>query len=329
MEAGRLISSCAALVAVVGGVVVAVGMGRANDGQANANDSFVMPSASARSYVAASTIPTVMPADPATSAAATTTGSATAPTSTTRATTTPAHPAPVRAAVPKTSTAIAPTTPRTHARTSAPAHVAAPVRGGPLPVGGSTSGASRVITVVAHSYGSTTATLQAWDRAPGGGWLKHGSAIGAHVGSQGLTTSPSEFRSATPIGSFSLTQAFGALSNPGTALPYFRTDASDWWISEKNSMYNTHQRCSPSSRCGFTQGDPNEHLVAETPYYNYAAVIDTPSGGAAYPHGSAFFLHVTDGAPTAGCVAIPQSSLVSLLRWLAPSAHPRIIIGVT
>jgi L,D-peptidoglycan transpeptidase YkuD (ErfK/YbiS/YcfS/YnhG family) len=183
-----------------------------------------------------------------------------------------------------------------------------------------------VITVVASSYGSTTATLQAWDRAPGGGWLRHGSAVLAHVGSAGLTTQPSEFVSATPIGSFTLTQAFGALGNPGTGLPYFTTTPADWWISQSGPLYNTHQRC--SSNCPFTLGSPNEHLMYETPYYNYAVVIDTPSGSSAYPHGSAFFLHVTDGTPTAGCVAIPQSTLVSIMKWLAPAAHPRILIGV-
>jgi L,D-peptidoglycan transpeptidase YkuD (ErfK/YbiS/YcfS/YnhG family) len=37
---------------------------------------------------------------------------------------------------------------------------------------------------------------------------------------------------------------------------------------------------------------------------------------------------VTDGAPTAGCVAIPQDNLTALMQWLTPSTHPRILIGV-
>jgi len=185
-----------------------------------------------------------------------------------------------------------------------------------------------VITVTAHSTGSTTATLQAWNKY-GTGWQKWGPAITAHVGSQGLTTAPSESKSATPIGSFTLTQAFGALNNPGTPLPYFKTTSADWWISQTTgagaSLYNTHQRCSGS--CPFTQGSPNEHLMYETPYYNYAVVIDyhAPYVGA----GSAFFLHVTDGSATAGCVAIPQANLVSIMSWLAPSTHPRILIGIS
>ncbi len=201
-----------------------------------------------------------------------------------------------------------------------------PPRGQALPLGYSTGAATRVITVVAPSTGSTTAVLSAWSKAPGGGWLRYGSTVTAHVGSEGLTTQPSESKSATPIGIFTLTEAFGALANPGTALPYFQTDAADWWISQSGSLYNTHQHC--SSGCSFTQGNPNEHLRYETPFYNYAVVIDYNRFPVRQGAGSAFFLHVTDGAATAGCVAIPQPTLVTLMRWLTPAAQPRILIGV-
>src|SRR5664279_1609167 len=82
-----------------------------------------------------------------------------------------------------------------------------PVSAG-LPLAYQTGTATRVITVVATSTGSTTATLQAWQKA-GTGWTRRGGGIAAHVGSAGLTTHPSESTSATPIGSFTLSQAFG------------------------------------------------------------------------------------------------------------------------
>jgi L,D-peptidoglycan transpeptidase YkuD (ErfK/YbiS/YcfS/YnhG family) len=199
-----------------------------------------------------------------------------------------------------------------------------PTKGRALPLRYSTGKATEVITVVARSHSSTTATLQAWRKAAGGGWLKHGAAVTAHLGADGVSASASEYKSATPIGSFSLTQAFGHNADPGTSLPYLRTTPSDWWIS--------HQRC--SSGCAFTRGDPNEHLYYETPYYNYAVVIDyntrNSATGVRAGKGSAFFLHVYPAGtgPTAGCVAIPQSKLVSIMKWLAPSRHPRILIGV-
>lgn len=235
--------------------------------------------------------------------------------------TTTSHAAPEPVPTPKTTSHPAPR-PRTTTSKAPP-----PPRGQALPLGYSTGAATRVITVVAPSTGSTTAVLRAWNKAPGGGWLRYGSAVIAHVGSQGLTTQPSESKSATPIGSFTLTQAFGALSDPGTPLPYFQTDAADWWISQSGPLYNTHQRC--WSGCSFTQGDPNEHLRAITPQYNYAVVIDYNRFPVHQGAGSAFFLHVSDGGATAGCVSIPQSTLVTLMQWLNPAAHPRILIGVT
>jgi L,D-peptidoglycan transpeptidase YkuD (ErfK/YbiS/YcfS/YnhG family) len=201
-------------------------------------------------------------------------------------------------------------------------------RGHRLPLRKRTGRATRVITVVASSTSSTTARLQAWRKAPGGGWLRVGRPALAHVGSDGLSTSPSEYKSATPIGSFTLTQAFGYYANPGTRLHYFQTTPADWWISQAGPLYNTHRRC--WSNCRFRQGSPNEHLHYETPFYNYAVVIDyntRNTGHVRQGAGSAFFLHVTDGNPTAGCVAIPQPKLVRIMRWLRPRAHPRILIG--
>jgi L,D-peptidoglycan transpeptidase YkuD (ErfK/YbiS/YcfS/YnhG family) len=198
-----------------------------------------------------------------------------------------------------------------------------------LPLRYSTGTATQVITVVAHYYRSTTATLRVWNKASGGGWVG-GSSITAHIGSAGMTTTPSEWKSATPVGSYTLTLSFGRYANPGTHLSYFRTNGADWWISQLGSLYNTHQHC--WSGCAFTRGSPNEHLYYEAPYYNYAVVIDfntrnSPTG-VVQGKGSAFFLHVTDGYPTAGCVAIPQSSLLSIMKWLTPTRHPRILIGV-
>jgi L,D-peptidoglycan transpeptidase YkuD (ErfK/YbiS/YcfS/YnhG family) len=223
------------------------------------------------------------------------------------------HPAPPRATSPTTSRPAPPP----------PASTTAAAVSLPLPYG--TGAATRVITVVAPSTGSTTATLQAWQKSARG-WTRYGSAVIAYVGSDGLSTHASESSSATPIGSFNLTQAFGRQPNPGTRLPYRQTTPADWWISQPGPLYNTLQHC--SSACAFTQGDPNEHLYYTTPYYRYAVVIDYNRYPVVQGAGSAFFLHVANGAPTAGCVAIPEATLVNLLRWLTPAANPRILIGV-
>ena len=179
--------------------------------------------------------------------------------------------------------------------------------------------------VSAASTTSTAGTLQAWQKGATG-WQPHGRPIAAYLGSSGLTRHPREGSSATPIGSFGLTLAFGSAANPGTKLSYFQTGSDDWWVSDVHSaLYNTHQRC---IECAFDTG-VSENLYGAGYVYSYAVVIDYNRFPATPGAGSAFFLHVTDGSPTAGCVSIPQAALVSILRWLTPSAHPRMLIGVT
>jgi L,D-peptidoglycan transpeptidase YkuD (ErfK/YbiS/YcfS/YnhG family) len=156
-----------------------------------------------------------------------------------------------------------------------------------------------------------------------------GGPVHAWFGTAGLTLHSSEHVAATPIGSFTLSQAFGHDADPGTSLPYRQTTPADWWISQKGPLYNTEQHCSSACPFDTNTNTVNEHLFYETPYYDVAVVIDVNRfPQPVYPDGSAYFLHVSVGAPTAGCVSIAKADLIRILRWLKPSAHPRILIGI-
>lgn len=213
--------------------------------------------------------------------------------------------------------------PRTRVSAARPA---APSRTGRLPLDLRTGNATQVITVVADSNSDTRATVQRW-RKSGGGWRKVGGAVAAYVGSDGIGTA-SESSSKTPVGSFTMTQAFGRDADPGTRLPYLRTTPDDYWISSPGSSYNTEQRC---GNCGYDNGR-NERLHDVTPQYDHAVVIDyntrNAPGGVTQGRGSAFFLHIAAGEPTAGCVAIPRDDLITVMSWLQPADNPRILIGV-
>ncbi|MGB9376499.1 MAG: L,D-transpeptidase family protein [Mycobacteriales bacterium] len=193
-----------------------------------------------------------------------------------------------------------------------------------LPLSYSTGDATQAITVIAGSTGDTTATLQAWTKTVQG-WVRRGPASHAYLGKQGMTAHPSESLAATPMGSFSLTQAFGLAGDPGTRLPYFSTDSSDYWVADQNSaVYNTHYRC--SRNCPFDTG-AGENLYRVGYIYTYAVVMDYNRFPVRRGAGSAFFLHVTEYKPTTGCISIPRPDLVSIMRWLDPAAHPRILVG--
>ena len=57
----------------------------------------------------------------------------------------------------------------------------------------------------------------------------------------------------------------------------------------------------------------------DIPQYRHAVVMGVNK--ARVPgNGGAFFLHTTDGGPTAGCVAIEDATLVDIMRWLRPGA---------
>lgn len=242
----------------------------------------------------------------------------------------PTTPAPTTSAPPRR--APGPGAPPGPTRSSRPhpTHARHVVPAAQLPLGYPTGSARQVITVVAGAEYDTQGVVQAWRRVPDG-WQRVGPAVPAWLGSDGMTPHPNESLSAVPMGSFTLTHAFGHDPNPGTRLPYRETTPSDWWISEPGRYYNTEQHCEGS--CPFTQGDPNEHLYYEMPYYTYAAVIDyntrNAPGGVHQGAGSAFFLHVAVGSPTQGCVAIDIGQLVRILRWLRPADHPRIVIGTS
>ena len=239
------------------------------------------------------------------------------------------------AATPAAPTATATATPaRPSSTTAAASRTPAPPAAGPapgpagratLPLGVNAGASTEVITVAASSSSATTAQLTAWQRGPGG-WTAVVGPVTARIGKDGVGRA-SETTSRTPAGTFGLTEAFGRSANPGTALPYRRINTNDYWISDVgSSRYNQFYECAPGT-CPFITA-AGEHLWDAGSSYNYAVVIDYNRWPAVPGAGSAFFLHVTNGAPTAGCVAIDQGSLVRIMQWLDPAAKPLIAIGV-
>jgi L,D-peptidoglycan transpeptidase YkuD (ErfK/YbiS/YcfS/YnhG family) len=184
--------------------------------------------------------------------------------------------------------------------------------------------AGQVITVAAPSASSTTATLIAWTR-DGDDWVAATGPIPAYVGAGGIGAA-SETVARTPAGAFDLTEAFGILPSNGTQLPYRHVDASDWWVSDVNSpAYNTPYRCAPG-HCPFDER-AGEDLGKAGTAYRHAVVIDYNRYPAVPGAGSAFFLHVSLGHPTTGCVSVPAADLDTVMRWLDPALHPAIVIG--
>jgi L,D-peptidoglycan transpeptidase YkuD (ErfK/YbiS/YcfS/YnhG family) len=183
----------------------------------------------------------------------------------------------------------------------------------------------QVITVRVESATSTSGILEAWEKR-GAEFVLVKGPIPVYVGQDGVGLA-SERRSRTPRGVFSLTEAFGLASNPGAALPYTRVGLSHWWVSDvKSRYYNQMRVCRPGASCGFRQSR-SEQLGA-IGLYEYAIVMDYNREPVVAGRGSAFFLHVSEGRPTQGCISMAERHMVWLLRWLNPAEDPVISVNI-
>ena len=179
---------------------------------------------------------------------------------------------------------------------------------------------AQLIVVSVPAARSTTGTLTAYERV-GPDWRTVLGPTPAVVGELGVGA-PADDVFRTPVGTFPLDQAFGRRPNPGTKMPYFQTSDQDWWDEDPDSpTYNlhTHGASSPSSDA--------ENLYDSGSIYDYAVNIAV-NPQRVPGNSSGIFLHVSDGDPTWGCVAIGAEEMRSVLRWLDPAASPHITIGV-
>nr|WP_279342413.1 L,D-transpeptidase family protein [Geotalea sp. SG265] len=158
-----------------------------------------------------------------------------------------------------------------------------------------------------------------------GAWHRVGEAMPAVFGRNGLA-GPGEKREGdgrTPGGIFSLERGFG-YEPLQTAIPYIVLTQDMIWIDDPSSpLYNT------LVRKGLGQGASHEIMRRADDLYKYGIVIEYNTHPVVSGAGSAIFFHIRrDGkTPTAGCVAMTESDILRILRWLDPRRHPAAVIG--
>jgi L,D-peptidoglycan transpeptidase YkuD (ErfK/YbiS/YcfS/YnhG family) len=185
----------------------------------------------------------------------------------------------------------------------------------------SVGSATQVISVV--GAGGSKAKVDVWQR-DASGWQPVAAGIPAWVGANGMAPETHDGQMKTPMGIFTLDFAFGTAPNPGSGLQYVQVGSDHWWDGDmKSPTYNTMQVCE-KARCPFDTAPSSGTENLDIPQYKHAVVMGVNK--ARVPgNGGAFFLHSTDGGPTAGCVAIDDATLVRLIGWLRPGA----LIAVT
>ncbi len=177
--------------------------------------------------------------------------------------------------------------------------------------------------MTAASYSTTYATFRAY-RVTGtrrvlvlGPWT-------ARVGYNGVAPpgAKREGDGRTPSGTYGFSFFFGVQPDLGFSFPFRHAYRYDVWdddpASARYNQWVDDRRQNPGAR---------PEPMHQVPAYDYAAVIAyntarTPG------RGSAVFLHVGTGTPTAGCISLPRTELIRVLRWLTPAGHPLIRISV-
>jgi L,D-peptidoglycan transpeptidase YkuD (ErfK/YbiS/YcfS/YnhG family) len=179
------------------------------------------------------------------------------------------------------------------------------------------------ITVIADSYTTTYAKFVAY-RWAHQHWVRVFGPWTARVGYNGIARpgQKDEGDGKTPSGTYGFGFDFGVLANPGVAVWYRRARSYDWWDDDPKSP-NYNEWIDTRHHNAGSQPEPMDNQ----PAYNYGAVIAYNTKRVP-DLGSAIFLHVGTGQSTAGCVSLPQSRLLKVLRWLRPADHPHIAISV-
>ena len=133
----------------------------------------------------------------------------------------------------------------------------------------------------------------------------------AHIGKNGLGKEK-EGDGKTPIGAFKFNKYFGIADNPGIKLPYIKLNNSLYWDGDSNSeKYN--QMVNIETYQDFDKSQ-SEHLIDEILAYQYAMNINYNEERIPQK-GSAIFLHCYSNNPyTAGCIALPQSNMLKVIK---------------
>ena len=187
---------------------------------------------------------------------------------------------------------------------------------------------TQLVTVTASGYGTTIASLELWQRR-GGCWRRVAGPWRAWLGRSGMSAHKREGDGATPVGTYRLgNTTYGIAADPGVHGTYHQLVCGDWWDEDaRSATYNTFRHVACNARPAF--GGGSEALWRVAPQYRYFAAVEYNTTPIVHGRGSAIFLHVSAGRPTAGCVSLPEAELVRLLRWLSPTERPLVHLGVS
>lgn len=202
--------------------------------------------------------------------------------------------------------------------------------------------ATQLIVVVTPNWDAVDGRLQRYQRrSVNSSWEAVGEAIPVVAGKKGMAWGSGVMTAATPksadpvkkegdgkspAGIFTLGTAFGdAPQKPGDwKLPYLALTSSIECVDDSHSrFYNQVVDRSTVS----PDWNSSEHMRDVGEAYRWGIVIDYNTDSPRPGGGSCIFMHIWGGPGhgTAGCTAMPEQQIKSILAWLDPAAKPVLV----
>jgi len=191
----------------------------------------------------------------------------------------------------------------------------------------------QLIVVSTNSYSSPKGTLAIYNYAKGE-WRKKGKSINVFVGRNGLgwgiglhnipkqaKIRKREGDGKAPMGIFELKNAFGYFATK-IAYPYKVYTKNNHCVDDIKSKYYNQIINSKKVKKSYNSF---EYMRFKKNYYKYGIVVNhNPKN---IPNkGSCIFIHIKD-KPTAGCTAMNEPQMLSILKLLNKKVNPLLVQG--
>ena len=177
---------------------------------------------------------------------------------------------------------------------------------------------TQLVIVAADGMSKSTAKVSMHERDKNGNWIQVFSVKGL-VGKNGMVADKDrkEGCKKTPIGVYTFDKAFGIASDPGCKIKYTKVTKDLYWSGDqrKGMQYNKMVSIKDYPKLDTKN---SEHLIDYKKPYQYCLNI-TFNKECTLGKGSAIFLHCTGNTSyTAGCVSIPKSYMLKVMKRVKP-----------
>lgn len=197
---------------------------------------------------------------------------------------------------------------------------------------------TQMLLVSTGDWQSTTGTLQRYERE-GGVWRPVGTEWPVALGAGGMGWGDGLHRDPVvgprkregdgraPAGVYRLGPAYGYSPEPpdGTRINYRKTTTTDRCVDDPAATaYNQIVTVGPNNPERWKSA---EQMRRTDELYRWVVVVAHNTEPVVPAQGSCIFLHVWGGPanPTAGCTAMAQDNLETVLTWLDPKASPVLV----